>query len=188
MMKDSGVKFLVMGGLANSRAEFAQVVPREVKVAILIDDVPFEACPCKVVQWSFVTTKKSVTDDGQLSSRFPNLSTSRDPSAEAAVFFTSGSTSRPKPVVHTYQTLCWAAENYVFPVDTVSTLCFLPHFHVIMMNHNFLFPLSRGIAVAVHGADHSAIIGSKMLLKAAVALSPTIIDTVPFIMEEWANM
>ena len=108
---------------------------------------------------------------------------------EAAVFYTSGSTSRPKPVLHTNQTLLWTAENFVFPTSAMATtLCFMPNFHVLMCFQNFLLPLARGVGVSIHGADATDAVTSQLLLNAASALGPTTIDTVPFIMSEWSTM
>ena len=108
--------------------------------------------------------------------------------SEAAVYFTSGSTSRPKPVLHTHATLLWTARKFVLPLGATTTLAFLPNFHVIMSFQNFMMPLVRGVGVAVHGADTTEPITSTMLLSAAAALRPTIIDTVPFIMTDWAAL
>ena len=43
-------------------------------------------------------------------------------SSEAAIYFTSGSTSRPKPVLHTHETLLWTAEKFVLPEGTTSKI------------------------------------------------------------------
>lgn len=107
---------------------------------------------------------------------------------EAAVFFTSGSTSRPKAVVHTHATLLWTADNTVAPAPTSTTLCFLPNFHVLMCFQNFLMPMVRGLGASVHGADATEPITARLLLAAAAALHPATIDTVPFIAAEWASM
>ena len=108
---------------------------------------------------------------------------------EAAVFFTTGSTSRPKPVLHTNETLMWTAENFVFPTkDMVRTLCFMPNFHVLMCFQNFLLPLARGVGCCIHGADATESMSAQLLLLAAAALKPTTVDTVPFILEDWATM
>ena len=106
---------------------------------------------------------------------------------EAAVFFTSGSTSRPKPVLHTQSTLLWTARHFVFPTTEMrTTLCFMPNFHVLMCFQNFLLPMARGVGCSIHAADATEGITSQMLLAAARALEPTTIDTVPFIMAEWS--
>ena len=65
--------------------------------------------------------------------------------SEAAVYFTSGSTSRPKPVLHTHGTLLWTAAHFVLPEGATSTLSFLPNFHVIMSFQSFILPLARGV-------------------------------------------
>ncbi|KAJ8602858.1 hypothetical protein CTAYLR_008943 [Chrysophaeum taylorii] len=107
-------------------------------------------------------------------------------SDEAMVFFTSGSTSRPKPVLHTNETLLWTAENFVFPPNTKTTLCFMPNFHVLMCFQNFLLPLARRVGVSIHGGDDP--ITSRLLLAACADLRPSTIDTVPFIMADWSTM
>ncbi|KAJ8602829.1 hypothetical protein CTAYLR_002620 [Chrysophaeum taylorii] len=107
-------------------------------------------------------------------------------SDEAMVFFTSGSTSRPKPVLHTNETLLWTAEHFVFPPNTTTTLCFMPNFHVLMCFQNFLVPLARGVGASILGGDEP--ITAQLLLKACAALKPSTIDTVPFIMAEWSTL
>lgn len=184
MMQDSGVTFLMLGALHASRATLVQAMPNEVKMVLLIDGCLPGGSLCSGYEWSWRSKPKSNS-----SNMFEHLSAhDHCKNKEALVFFTSGSTSRPKPVLHTYETLIWAASNYTYPSGCSSTLCFLPNFHVIMTNHNFLFPLSRGICVSVHGADATEVITADMVLKAAEALSPTIIDTVPFIMEAWSRL
>jgi len=179
MMEDSGTTFLILGALHDSRADVIANMPKGMKTIFLVDGIVPATCPCSVKQWSFASNGCA----------FQHLSASRGSrQGEAAVFFTSGSTSRPKPVLHTYDTLIWTAENFVLPENTTSTLSFLPNFHVIMTLQNFLIPLARGICSAVHGADDSENITASMLLKATAALNPTVIDTVPFIMEEWSSM
>jgi len=180
MIEDSGVKFIVLGALQEARANLLSVLPA-VKALILLDgDEP--AAKCAVHRWGW-----SCADAGTVDYNSTEASKlSRD--AEALVLFTSGSTSRPKPVLHTYKTLIWTAEKSVYPENTTVTLSFLPNFHVIMTVHNFLCALARGFCISVHAADATEPIGSRMLLKAAKALSPTVIDTVPFIMEEWSAL
>ncbi|KAJ8600889.1 hypothetical protein CTAYLR_006979 [Chrysophaeum taylorii] len=102
----------------------------------------------------------------------------------ALVLFTSGSTSRPKPVAHTNATLMWTVQNFVFPTEEMrSTLCFLPNFHVLMTFQNFLLPLARGVGVATLG-DAETPVTAALLLAACGDLEPTTVDTVPFIMQD----
>ena len=76
-----------------------------------------------------------------------------EPSDNAAIFFTSGSTSLPKAVPHTHQSLMWLQHQYLqaFPepyrtVDPhAGTLCFFPFFHVMGYSVNMLFNLYAGI-------------------------------------------
>jgi len=106
---------------------------------------------------------------------------------EAAVFFTTGSTSRPKAVLHTSTTVLWTAET--FPLEAVATtLCFMPNFHVLMSLQNFIVPMVRGVGCSIHGADATDAITAGLLLKAAADLRPTTIDTVPFILDEWSTL
>mmetsp|Transcript_12224 Transcript_12224/g.21710 ORF Transcript_12224/g.21710 Transcript_12224/m.21710 type:complete len:1178 (+) Transcript_12224:59-3592(+) len=181
MMEDSGSTFLIFGALHDSREAVVTNMPQGLSTVILIDGKLPPEGKCRVQQWSC-----AAGPGGAFTKLSSCLHESRE--AEAAVFFTSGSTSRPKPVLHTYESLIWTAENFVFPENTESTLSFLPNFHVIMTLQNFLIPLARGICAAVHGADDSQNITAGMLLKATAALSPSVIDTVPFIMEEWSLM
>lgn len=178
MIEDSGAVFLVLGCLHDGRDALLSVTPEKIRGLILLDgEAPKTSL--RVHRWSY---------GGKVDVDFSRMPASKlTRSSEAAVFFTSGSTSRPKPVLHLYDTLLWTAENFVFPEDTKATLSFLPNFHVIMVLNNFLLPLSRGFCVSIHAADGTASITADMLLKATEALEPTVIDTVPFIMEEWSS-
>jgi len=114
--------------------------------------------------------------------------TGRARTDEAVIFFTSGSTGQPKPVLHTYDTLMWLSQRFIYPPDAQLSLSFLPNFHVIGTVQNFLIPLTRGLRMAIHGADETTGISSGMILAAAAALKPDVIDTVPFIMAEWSEL
>lgn len=66
----------------------------------------------------------------------------------------------------------------------VTTLCFLPNFHVLMTFQIFLRFLVRGVGVSIHGVDATEFISARLLLAAAARLAPTTIDTVPDIVNE----
>ena len=109
-------------------------------------------------------------------------------SGESAVYFTSGSTSRPKPVLHLNETLVWTATHLPFPDGATSTLCFMPNFHVLMSFQSFLCCLYRGVGCSIHGADDTDTVTSALMLAAARDLAPSTIDTVPFIMADWSDL
>lgn len=109
-------------------------------------------------------------------------------SGESAVYFTSGSTSRPKPVLHLNETLVWTATHLPFPAGATSTLCFMPNFHVLMSFQSFLCCLYRGVGCSIHGADDTDTVTSALMLAAARDLAPSTIDTVPFIMADWSDL
>jgi len=180
MIEDSGSTFLILGALNDNRGELMSVLPENIEALLLLDGQKPSGFRGTVHNWAL---READID-------FQSLPVSKviDRSSEAAIFFTSGSTSRPKPVLHTYSSLIWTAENFVFPVSTTATLSFLPNFHVIMTLQNFLIPLARGFCISVHAADANMPITAGMLLKAAAELSPSVIDTVPFIMEEWSAL
>jgi len=180
MIEDSGSTFLILGALNDTREELMSVLPENIEALLLLDGKTPSGFRGTVHNWAL---READID-------FQSIPVSKviDRSSEAAIFFTSGSTSRPKPVLHTYSSLIWTAENFVFPVNITATLSFLPNFHVIMTLQNFLIPLARGICISVHAADATMPITAGMLLKAAAELSPSVIDTVPFIMEEWSAL
>jgi acyl-CoA synthetase (AMP-forming)/AMP-acid ligase II len=87
----------------------------------------------------------------QIDQPFDNSADARDgggircePSDNAVVFFTSGSTSLPKAVPHTHASLMWLQHEYyrAFPEPyqatdlDAGTLCFFPYFHVSIATAN----------------------------------------------------
>lgn len=187
MMEDCGVSWLVVGALHEARADLLEVIPASVKSPILLLDG--ELAPKGAAMQPLLLDLSDSEERGKgRECRGTLRSAKLTRSDEAVIFFTSGSTSRPKPVLHSYATLMWAAENYVFPNGTSQTLAFLPNFHVIMTSHNFLIPLARGICVAIHAADDRQPLTAEMLLKAVADIKPQVVDTVPFIMEQWSAL
>ena len=109
----------------------------------------------------------------------------------ALIMFTSGSTSTPKPVPFTHTQLLWSlAHNQqqrlhcAEPLERpgAGTLSFLPNFHVIGFINNFLSNLYAGLRFAVL-QDAGSILTPQLLLEACVDLRPTLIDSVPVMVE-----
>ncbi|WP_018982019.1 AMP-binding protein [Salinimonas chungwhensis] len=56
-----------------------------------------------------------------------------NPGSMMTIIYTSGSTGQPKGVVHTYQTICWAAKNSLIPLSVVHSdrlMSYLPLAHI----------------------------------------------------------
>jgi long-subunit acyl-CoA synthetase (AMP-forming) len=112
----------------------------------------------------------------------------------ALVFFTSGSTKTPKAVPHTHYELMWLAHQYQTHLDQGKpdpgggTLCLFPFFHVMGYVHNFIYNLYTGIRVVIHEETATTSISPELMLKAIKELRPTVVNTVPWIVEGWCQM
>ena len=111
--------------------------------------------------------------------------------SSAAVFFTGGTTGTPKAVPHTHASLLWLSEMilrwYPEPFgpqagDAAATLCFTPYFHVMGFVANFAFNLQARCRTFVL-ADVEARLSPRLMLDACATLRPTVINTVPWIVE-----
>ena len=115
-----------------------------------------------------------------------------EPSDVAAVMFTSGTSALPKPVPLTHRGLLWScrakrsAERAVLGIDDTEhrgTLAFLPAFHVIGFTNNFLYNLLCGVRCMVHVDAARVPVTSGLLLRACDELRPSILDTVPALLQ-----
>ncbi|KAJ8607475.1 hypothetical protein CTAYLR_009435 [Chrysophaeum taylorii] len=185
MIDDARATILAVGA---PYRELGKELASCVRQVLSIDGATTTTTTKEEMPWTWNTDDDDGGGGGALFRIARNPKARRD-EVEAAIFFTSGSTSRPKPVLHTNETLLWTAENFVFPTSTMTTtLCFMPNFHVLMCFQNFWLPMTRGIGVSIHGADATDPITADLLLRAATDLRPSTIDTVPFIMSEWSLM
>merc|ERR1719265_209889 len=126
---------------------------------------------------------------------FPSLKSSD----RAVVLFTSGSTSTPKAVPHDHAALLWNCSNILvskaaaFPPQLGGgakggTVCFLPNFHAIGLTVNFLFNLYAGARCSLLSDPYSTPVTPQLLLLACTALQPSVLSTVPWIIEAFCNM
>ena len=112
------------------------------------------------------------------------------PHSRALVMFTSGSTGKPKAVPLTHAGLLWTFEQRArlcpeaLAQPNAGTLCFLPNFHVIGLANNFLFNLYAGIRCVVHRDAGSCAVTAALLVEACASVKPTILDTVPSLVED----
>jgi acyl-CoA synthetase (AMP-forming)/AMP-acid ligase II len=112
----------------------------------------------------------------------------------AVVFFTSGSTKTPKAVPHTHNELMWLAHQYVAQLDggradeDGGTLCLFPFFHVMGYVHNFVYNLYAGLRVVLHAETADTAISPEIMLRAIRELRPSVVNTVPYIVEGWCQM
>ena len=63
------------------------------------------------------------------------------------------------------------------------TLAFLPSFHVIGFTNNFLANLRAGVRCCLHADAPTVALSPSLLLRACAELRPTILDTVPALLE-----
>ena len=160
----------------------------------LIDDEEIEPGASDEVRVS-CDPAATTSGDGNGSSGSSNggYASPRPPSASdvAVVMFTSGTSALPKPVPLTHAGLLWSCKSKLTAEREVlgigdgdktahrGTLAFLPSFHVIGFTNNFLYNLYAGVRCMVH-ADASTIPNSgPLLLRACEELRPSILDTVP---------
>ena len=112
----------------------------------------------------------------------------------AVVFFTSGSTKTPKAVPHTHNELMWLAQQYIDHLDEGKpdteggSLCLFPFFHVMGYVHNFLYNLYAGMRVIIHQETADTAISPDLMLRAITELKPSIVNTVPWIVEGFCQM
>ena len=119
----------------------------------------------------------------------PNEGTDGYDNPVAVILFTSGSTSTPKAVPHRHSSLLWNCRNIsrekseavLFP--NAGTVCFLPNFHAIGLTVNFIFNLYAGIRCAVLEAPELSPVTVDLLLGACKDLRPTVLSTVPWVIE-----
>ena len=108
----------------------------------------------------------------------------------AAIMFTSGSTATPKAVPLTHRGLLWncrqrlALQAEAFAEPNAGTLSLLPNFHVIGFTNNFLFNLLAGVRCVVQADAGGAALSARLMLEACACTRPTVLDTVPWLVEE----
>ncbi|KAL1529311.1 hypothetical protein AB1Y20_000265 [Prymnesium parvum] len=108
----------------------------------------------------------------------------------AVIMFTSGSTSTPKAVPLTHGGLLWNCAQRLrmqpdaFAAPNAGTLSLLPNFHVIGFTNNFLFNLFAGVRCVVQADAGSAPLSARLMLEACACTRPTVLDTVPWLVEE----
>ena len=134
--------------------------------------------------------------EGMTCEEWEGCEESEEPSEEtngydgvAVVLFTSGSTSMPKAVPHRHSSLLWNCRNIFREkseaalLPNAGTVCFLPNFHAIGLTVNFIFNLYAGIRCAVLEAPESSPVTVDLLLGACKDLRPTVLSTVPWVIE-----
>ncbi|KAL1510319.1 hypothetical protein AB1Y20_006639 [Prymnesium parvum] len=126
------------------------------------------------------------------------------PDDVAVVMFTSGTSSLPKAVPLTHRALLHssaakeAAEARVLRLLSPNlaasradgaqwshrgTLAFLPTFHVIGFTNNFVYNLHAGVRCMLYADAPTIPLSGELLLRACAALQPSIVDTVPALLE-----
>ena len=117
---------------------------------------------------------------------------SAEPDDVAVVMFTSGTTALPKAVPLTHRGLLWScdakrrAEQEALNLSLAAhegSLAFLPSFHVIGFTNNFLCNLRHGTRCLLHHDAPTTPTSAPLLLRAATELRPSLIDTVPVLLE-----
>jgi len=113
--------------------------------------------------------------------------------APAAVFFTSGTTGLPKAVLHTHHGLVWHAtkSKKIFQKHgsiKMGTICFTPFFHVMGFVANCIFNICAGVAVNVQSSPIAQKLTPELVLAACHDLKPSLLNTVPWIMEGMAHL
>ena len=105
---------------------------------------------------------------------------------------TSGPTALPKAVPLTHRGLLWScdakrrAEQEALNLSLAAhegSLAFLPSFHVIGFTNNFLCNLRHGTRCLLHHDAPTTPTSAPLLLRAATELRPSLIDTVPVLLE-----
>ena len=108
-----------------------------------------------------------------------------DPTTNAVVFFTGGTTGTPKPIRHTHDSMLWLAHKLQTQVPNAhhaGTLCFTPFFHVMGFCANLIFNMHAGVRAFVL-ASHSTLLTASLMVKACSELEPSVLNTIPHIVE-----
>ena len=108
-----------------------------------------------------------------------------DPTSNAVVFFTGGTTGTPKPIQHTHDNMLWLAHKLQTQVPNAhhaGTLCFTPFFHVMGFCANLIFNMHAGVRAFVL-ASHSTLLTASLMVKACFELEPSVLNTIPHIVE-----
>ena len=164
--------------LEQSEAELADSAPSTAEYAV--------ACgPRRSTRLSVAAANPRVSR-GDAAAAWPELDD------VAVVMFTSGTSALPKAVPLTHRNLLWScnakaqAEARMLGVvrdGHRGTLAFLPTFHVIGFTNNFLANLAAGVRCCVHCDAPHVPLTPRLLLRACDELRPTLLDTVPALLE-----
>ena len=166
-----------------SGEEVAKILEHSESKALLVSDKLFSRIPKEAVESQNIVIRTKNLKVLSQRVEAQGATTIPQPSDLASIIYTSGTTSSPKGVMHTQESLALHADlcQKLFPIgEGDSFLSVLPMSHVYECSLGMIFPFSQGVPVFY--LDRPPAVST--LLPAMKRVRPTVMLIVPLIVEK----
>ncbi len=166
-----------------SPEELEMIIDHSDAKALFVSDKLFSKVSKKIIaRMNVVIRTKNL---GVIARNSSELGTAREPEPDdlAVIIYTSGTTSKPKGVMHTHRSLCQqlAMDYDLFPINENDVfLSILPLSHTYECSLGMLYPFMQGAAVVYLDRPPTA----SNLLLALKEVRPTVMLSVPLIIDK----